>query len=297
MAVMVYALIMAAFAGIMLYIINYGNRDASFNPSTIIQFYIVLSCLQLGLIFIIVPALTAGSISSEREKQTLNLLLVTKMSTFKIALGKLMSSLLHVLLMIVASMPVYAIVFYYGGISILDLLVMILYTMLIAATIGSVAIFLSSMLKKTTVSTVLTFIIVLAVTLGSFIIMLVISYFIESISWNSYIHNPVLLAISELQNQIVKSSNETRSLSLFTNMFFASTNPAMGFGALLESQYGTNDFTAFLYEISGLYSYGYTAQHIPLYLYNAGINIIVIIGMLYLTARNLIPVKKSRRYK
>ena len=58
----------------------FQNRDLSFDPSAMVWLYVVLAAVQMGLVLLTAPAVAAGSISGERERQTLDLLLVTKMS-------------------------------------------------------------------------------------------------------------------------------------------------------------------------------------------------------------------------
>ena len=76
-----------------------------------------LLMLQTLLVAFLAPAATAGAISLEREKQTLELLAVTPISSLAIVLGKLFSALVYVLLLIVASIPLTALVFVFGGVA------------------------------------------------------------------------------------------------------------------------------------------------------------------------------------
>ena len=64
-----------------------------FRPSESLVLFSLLSYIQLGLVLFITPGLTAGAISSEREKQTLPILLTTSQSSFQIISGKLLSSI------------------------------------------------------------------------------------------------------------------------------------------------------------------------------------------------------------
>lgn len=48
--------------------------------------FAVLTILQMALVLFITPSLTAGAISSEREKQTLNILLTTTQALHKLSL-------------------------------------------------------------------------------------------------------------------------------------------------------------------------------------------------------------------
>ena len=62
------------------------------------------------------PAFTSGAISLEREKQTLDMLAATPISSLAIVVGKLFSALAYVFLLIAASIPLTAIVFVFGGV-------------------------------------------------------------------------------------------------------------------------------------------------------------------------------------
>src|SRR4051794_28891020 len=65
-----------------------------------------LMMLQTLMIAVLAPAATAGAISSEREHQTLELLTVTPISSIAIVLGKLLSALAWVFVLVLASIPV-----------------------------------------------------------------------------------------------------------------------------------------------------------------------------------------------
>ena len=54
--------------------------------------YLFLVAVQFGLLILIAPAMTSGSIAGERERQTLDLLLVTNTGSFRIMLGKALES-------------------------------------------------------------------------------------------------------------------------------------------------------------------------------------------------------------
>ena len=88
-----------------------------FRPEQSRELFVMLSFIQLALILFITPGLTAGVISGEREKQTLNILLTTVQSSTSIILSKLFSSFLYLLLLIVASLPLYSMVFLFGGVA------------------------------------------------------------------------------------------------------------------------------------------------------------------------------------
>lgn len=82
----------------------------------------VLSWLELIGILIIAPALTFSAICGERERETLDLLLVTPLSTWAILRGKLGAAMAYVLLLVFSALPVLSLVFYFGGVSWEDVL-------------------------------------------------------------------------------------------------------------------------------------------------------------------------------
>ena len=81
-AVAGYVLIVTIVAAIAIWQLMYNSYNASFDPASMINVYIGLTVLQLVLVLLMTPAFTAGSISGERERQTLDLLLVSAYYNF-----------------------------------------------------------------------------------------------------------------------------------------------------------------------------------------------------------------------
>src|SRR5882724_5312014 len=75
-----------------------------------------LTVWELVLVLFVAPALTAAAIAGEKERQTLDLLLCTRVRPSSIVIGKLVASLLFALLLLVASIPVFSVVFLFGGV-------------------------------------------------------------------------------------------------------------------------------------------------------------------------------------
>ena len=137
--------------------------------------FIGLMMLQTLMVAVLAPAATAGAISSEREHQTLELLAVTPISSVAIVLGKLLSALAWVFVLILASIPVTALVFVFGGVAPDDMLRA--YVVLFATVIGlgSIGIFFSTLTRRTGASTGLTFVVTLALVVGSVFIWIFLS--------------------------------------------------------------------------------------------------------------------------
>ncbi|NLO82283.1 MAG: ABC transporter permease [Clostridiales bacterium] len=128
------------------------------NQSVGLQVYLTLAIIQFALILLITPAQTAGVVSSEREMQTLDLLLCTKMSSAAIIMGKLLSSLGFILLLIIASIPLFSLVLLFGGIALEDIAILFLFYIVTAFGVGSIGVFYSTLFKRTVVSTVVTYV-------------------------------------------------------------------------------------------------------------------------------------------
>lgn len=116
---------------------RYGGM--AFQPWTIMELFIFLSVTQLILLAFITPGLTAGTISGEREKQTLNVLLTTNLTPLSIITSKMAAACSFTVLMLLASLPIYSIVFMYGGIApgqVLGVFVFYIVSMFLYAAIG-----------------------------------------------------------------------------------------------------------------------------------------------------------------
>jgi len=150
-----------------IYIQTQNSPMGLFRPDQSKNMFMLLSFIQMGLILFITPGLTAGVISGEREKQTLNILLTTNQSSTSIIFGKLISSVSFLLLMIIASMPIYSIVFLFGGISpgqVATILGFYIFTILV---FGSVGIFFSTLVRRTIIAMVSTYGVTLFLTAGT----------------------------------------------------------------------------------------------------------------------------------
>lgn len=122
--------------------------------SYISDIYLMLAAVEYIMLAFIVPAVTAGAISGEREKQTLDILLTTPMGCWQIIWGKLVSSIGTVLLYVVSSLPIFSVVFLIGGIEILDVVFLVFYAFVFSLLIGSFGMFFSSLFKKSIVATI-----------------------------------------------------------------------------------------------------------------------------------------------
>lgn len=174
----IYLLLLAGFAAMVEILVEqsfqtgFGGSGA-FASAAIGQgiFVALLMLMTLQVVFL-APSSTAGGISLEREKQTLELLIATPISSAAIVIGKLLSALVWVFLLIAASIPLMAVVFVFGGIGPETVLAGYLVLLATAIGLGSFGLACSSLVKRTTASTAISIFGVLAITIGTAFILL-----------------------------------------------------------------------------------------------------------------------------
>lgn len=116
--------------------------------------------MELFLVSLIGPALTSGAISSERERQTLDLLRTTTLPARSFVLGKLGSSLAYLLLLIFTALPMQSIAFLLGGVDLAEMIISTLLLVMTAFFYCALGIFLSSFMKRTTAATVTAYVVI-----------------------------------------------------------------------------------------------------------------------------------------
>ena len=128
--------------------------------------------LETLLVAFLAPMATAGAISLEREKQTLEMLAATPITSVAIVVGKLLSALIYVWLLIAASIPLTAVVFVFGGVAPDDLLHGYLVLIVTALGLGAFGLLCSSLVKRTQAASAITIFGVLALSIGSLFVIL-----------------------------------------------------------------------------------------------------------------------------
>lgn len=194
------------------------SSTAIFRPEQSRAMFMVLSFVQMALVLFMTPGLTSGVISGERERQTLNILLTTPQTSTSIILSKLFSSIAYLLLMMVASLPLYSIVFLFGGVSpslLIQTFGLYFVTML---TIGSIGVFFSTVIRKTIVATIITYGITLFFTVGTAILTIISMQFtgFQNVNQTSVfpyitsVFNPFIILFNSFEEGL---SNEINNVS------------------------------------------------------------------------------------
>lgn len=230
---------------------------AEIQYSSFLSLYIFGASIEFMMLLLIVPALTSGSISGERERQTLNLLLTTRMTPRDIVLGKLFASLSMVFLLIVSSFPILSLVFIYGGVTGKDIGMLLVSFLSTAILAGCVGICCSSVFKRTTIATAAGYCIMAMLVFGT-------------------------IALSRFWTSFQSASGGQRSengISRYLLLF----NPAVSFGAAMKGQLGNVRRDSALQSWIGGDSQGFLFRHwlevsVVLQLMIAGICLWVAVG-------------------
>lgn len=100
----------------------------------------ILAPLQLALMVFLAALIPAGAVAQEKDRRTLILLLMTRLTNGELVLGKLSAGLLNVLTMLLAALPVFLLITLFGGVSFLQVarvFAVTLTTVLAAGSLGA----------------------------------------------------------------------------------------------------------------------------------------------------------------
>lgn len=109
----------------------------------------ILAPLQLALITFLAAFGVASAVSQEKDRRTLILLLMTRMSNSELVIGKLLASLLDVVVMVVAALPLFLLITLLGGVSFEQVARVMLVTLSTALAAGSLGSTLALWREKT----------------------------------------------------------------------------------------------------------------------------------------------------
>ena len=194
--------------------------SASIRYESFLQLYSFVAALEFLLLMFIMPALTSGSISGERERHTLELMFTTKIRVSDIVTGKLWSAFSQLLLLVVSSFPVLMLTLVYGSVGFADLTLLVLCYVDVALFTGAMGIFFSALMRRSTFSNVLTYGVLLAVVAGT------------------YLLNLFLLQVSQMEvNALVLKAGEVRPAATSGwCVYLLLLNPVTTFAEILEGQ-------------------------------------------------------------
>ncbi|RNB91701.1 ABC transporter permease [Brevibacillus fluminis] len=222
--------------------------DKSLVPGENREWFILIAGLQYGMICFIAPALSAGTISGERERQTLHVLLTTQLSPLSIIWSKLVTSLAFISVLVLSSLPLYSFVFLYGGMSPQQLATLVLFFGVNILFFGSLGLFCSTCIKRTGVSTITSYGIAFFFVVGTGLLLLFIGNLLREIMPSQYPFEevwqlPVLKVLAMLNPVVVMGELFGETIGPMTDFpmppwaAFSIVYVALSIGLILVSGY------------------------------------------------------------
>lgn len=253
------------------------KMTAEIQYSSFLTLYVFVSVVEFVMLMFIMPALTAGSVSGERERQTLDLMLTTTMKPSDIILGKLSASFSTMFILIVSSFPLLAVSFVYGGITFYDVCMLLLCYVAVALLSGSMGICFSAIFKRSTIATVVTYGILILIAAGTY----AVNAFVLSISQMN-INNTYLNNVGSMTQQ----ANSGGFLYLLL------INPVATFYVMISGQAGDNQVTGNLSRWFGPHPENFVMKNWVLI--SILIQLVLSAVFLLIAIRAIDPMKKKR---
>ncbi len=151
------------------------DRTSQIMPQVGLNLYSLLVLGMILLLAFIAPAIAAGAISGERERRTYDLLLVTRASLTGIVLGKWLASVAYLLFLVLAALPVLAVVFLFGGVPLANMGMALVVALTTGLGYGALGLALSAILRRSQAATIVSLVLVFMLVFGSLVVAGVVS--------------------------------------------------------------------------------------------------------------------------
>src|SRR5216110_3405879 len=132
-----YLMILAAVVTLAYYLSALDGRQVQ-DSQVGIAMFLTAAYAQMGILLLLAPIFSAGSLTIEKEQRTLAGLLTSLLSPFEIWWGKYAASLLYLGLLLFSSLPILSVAVVLGGIGPLEVLAAFGVTALLLASICSI---------------------------------------------------------------------------------------------------------------------------------------------------------------
>lgn len=278
--ILVFNTILAAVALLNMYTVVAQVRvTAEIRYASFLELYTFVTTMEFAMLLFIIPALTSGSISSERERQTLELMLTTKMTPAQIIIGKVAASFSTIALLIISSFPIIALVFIYGGVTMSNMATLMLCYITTALLTGSLGILCSTLFCRSTFATAATYSIMIFLLGGTYVINRFAVY-ISGMNINSYVQN-----IGSVTQQV--NSGGFLYLLLF--------NPGVTFYVMLNNLTGTGSAVNHITRMFGYRSGNFITEHWVII--SMAVQLLTAAVCFWIAVRNLQPGKTPGMWK
>ena len=163
----VYLLILTGVVTGLLWLIR--DKARLVGPEIGLNLFSFFTLIMIMLLAFIAPAMAAGAISGEKERRTYDLLLVTRASAAGIVLGKWLASVVYLLWLVLAALPVFAVIYLYGGMPARQVGMTLVIILATGMSYGALGLALSAVLKRSQAATIIAIILVFCLLFGTLV--------------------------------------------------------------------------------------------------------------------------------
>jgi ABC-type transport system involved in multi-copper enzyme maturation permease subunit len=308
-AILLTGYLVALMVGVTGFLFLFGEANGMVPPSIGVHLFSMLSLGAVLLLSFITPALTAAAVSGERERRTLDLLLVTRASPLGLVTGKLLGSLVYILFLLVASLPAFALVYLFGGVPPRYLIMVMAVATVTALAHAALGLLFSAVFKRTLVALVLSYIVVLGLVIGIPIVSAVVGISGRVTGWD-LMTGPATSAVVRVEPLLPPGIvlHATPLLSLSSVLPSGPADSSMVGSILRQVLYGPNPFpiqspalpmTRSLYVIGRDFTSGQaqTAVYWAPWVYHFVFSIVFSLISLLVSALVLAPVKPWQSWR
>lgn len=145
----------------------YAMFAVAYGPESLHGAVFATVALQLGITVLVSTSLAAGTIASERERGTLDLLLLGRLRPGAIVVAKFVASMSWAVLLVVSAVPVLLAVFLFAGVGFGALVAALVVTLAAALAVGALALLISARSGHTALALASSYAAVVALELGT----------------------------------------------------------------------------------------------------------------------------------
>jgi ABC-type transport system involved in multi-copper enzyme maturation permease subunit len=163
---------------------------------------------------LLVLGTTSGSIARERETHTLPLLLGTPLSPLSVVAGKMVGAASYILLVVAAGVPLFTLVIMFGGIPPRQIASTAVILVATAFAFSALGVFVSAVSRNGLLASLITYSLVMVLTVGSYAVYLVASPLSKAVSMKYALYFSPLAAVMSAMTQ-----NDSQLNSIVSQLF------------------------------------------------------------------------------
>ena len=235
---------------IVLYSIRQGYiRNGSAPYSYMMLLYVVVLTIEVVLLCLFVPSAAGGSIAGKRERQTLDILLSSRMSVGEIVMGWL-SCISTAVLLVFTSVPILAVTSIYGGMQLSVLYQSAAYVGFFILFIGSIGVFCSCRFKKTTYASISAYGVIIALTIGTGLLVVLLNMAVGDFFGNFFMTSSTSELSYAYSSVVDTASGASASHPVAGIIYLWLLNPAVTYVLIVFHQIGEMSLVeSFLHEL------------------------------------------------